>query len=74
MEEMSSNNLVTEITTFDELLTINYGEEGSLEREKFHAKSQGWASGYQDGYKSAVKDMQKKMKKLLKKLNHKGDE
>lgn len=36
---MSSNNLVKEITTFDELLTDKYGEVGSLEREKFHGNT-----------------------------------
>jgi len=69
---MSLEDKVKGITTFDELLDEKYGEVGSLEREKFHSKSEGWAAGYQDGYEAAVKDMQKKMKKLLKKL--KGDE
>ena len=60
------------ITNFDELLEREYGERGTVERENFHAKAEGWTAGYQEGYRDAVKNMQKEIKKLLKKLE--GDE
>lgn len=55
---MSSENKVKRITTFDELLTIKYGEQRSLEREKFHSKASGWELGHQDGYLQALKDVE----------------
>lgn len=75
---MSSNNLVKGITTFDELLTVKYGKEGSVEREKFHAKASGWEEGHRDGYLQALKDVESgvvdvsKIQQLIKKLE--GDE
>lgn len=75
---MSSNNLVKEITNFDELLTTEYGKTGSLEREKFHAKASGWEEGHQDGYLQALKDVESgvvdinDLYRIIKKLE--GDE
>lgn len=71
---MSSENKLKGITTFDELLTVKYGEEGSLEREKFHSKASGWEIGHQDGYLQALKDVESgvadisKLQQLIKKL------
>lgn len=58
MQKMNLENKLRGITTVDELFTIKYGEEGSLEREKFHAKVSGWELGHQDGYLQALKDVE----------------